>query len=38
MTNNPQTNSQGSGIATLLLGYTTGGTRGFLVDVYDFTN
>ena len=38
LTNNPQTNSQGSGIATLLLGYTTGGTRGFLLDVYDYTN
>ena len=38
LTNNPQTNSQGSGIATLLLGYTTGGSRGFLLDVYDYTN
>ena len=38
LTNNPQTNSQGSGLATLLLGYTTGGQRGFLVDVYDYTN
>src|SRR5574341_79952 len=38
LTNNPQTNSQGSGIATLLLGYTTGGQRGFLLDVYDYTN
>jgi outer membrane receptor protein involved in Fe transport len=38
LTNNPQTNSQGSGIATLLLGYTTGGSRGFLLDFYDFTN
>ena len=38
LTNNPQTNSQGSGLATLLLGYTTGGSRGFLLDVYDFTN
>jgi hypothetical protein len=38
LTNNPQTNSQGSGIATLLLGYTTGGQRGFLLDFYDFTN
>jgi hypothetical protein len=38
LTNNPQTNSQGSGLATLLLGYTTGGQRGFLLDFYDFTN
>jgi hypothetical protein len=38
LTNNPQTNSQGSGIGTLLLGYTTGGQRGFLLDVYDYTN
>ena len=38
LTNNPQTNSQGSGLATLLLGYTTGGSRGFLLDFYDFTN
>jgi hypothetical protein len=38
LTNNPQTNSQGSGIATLLLGYTTGGSRGFLLDNYEFTN
>ena len=38
LTNNPQTNSQGSGISTLLLGYTTAGTRGFLVDVFDYTN
>ncbi len=38
LTNNPQTNSQGSGIATLLLGYTTGGARGFLLEPYDMTN
>lgn len=38
LTNNPQTNSQGSGLATLLLGYTTGGSRGFLLDVYEYTN
>jgi hypothetical protein len=38
LTNNPQTNSQGSGLATLLLGYTTAGSRAFLTDVYDFTN
>jgi outer membrane receptor protein involved in Fe transport len=38
LTNNPQTNSPGSTYATLLLGYTTGGQRGFLLDVYDYTN
>ena len=38
LTNNPPTNSQGSGIATLLLGYTTGGARGFLLEPYDMTN
>ncbi len=38
LTNNPQTNSQGSGISTLLLGYTTGGQRGFLLDFYEMTN
>jgi Carboxypeptidase regulatory-like domain/TonB-dependent Receptor Plug Domain/TonB dependent receptor len=38
LTNNPATNSQGSGFATLLLGYTTGGSRGFLLDFYDYTN
>jgi hypothetical protein len=38
LTNNPQTNSQGTGIATLLLGYTTGGARGFLLEPYDMTN
>jgi hypothetical protein len=38
LTNNPQTNSQGSGLSTLLLGYTTGGSRAFLTDVIDFTN
>jgi len=38
LTNNPQTNSQGSGLATLLLGYTTGGARAFLTDGIDFTN
>ncbi len=38
LTNNPLTNSQGSGYATLLLGYTTGGSRGFLLDVFDYTN
>jgi hypothetical protein len=38
LTNNPATNTQGSGIATLLLGYTTGGSRGFLLEPYDMTN
>src|SRR5512134_2678724 len=38
LTNNPRTNSQGSGIATLLRGYTTGGARGFLLEPYDMTN
>jgi hypothetical protein len=38
LTNNPQTNTQGSGIATLLLGYTTGGARGFLLEPYNMTN
>ena len=38
LTNNPATNTQGSGIATLLLGYTTGGARGFLLEPYDMTN
>ncbi|HEY1948392.1 MAG TPA: carboxypeptidase regulatory-like domain-containing protein [Bryobacteraceae bacterium] len=30
-TNNPITNSGGNGIATLLLGYSTSGTRGYLI-------
>jgi hypothetical protein len=38
LTNNPQTNAQGSGIATLLLGYTTGGARGFLLEPYTMTS
>ena len=38
LTNNPQANNQGSGLATLLLGYTTGGARGFLLETYDLTN
>ena len=37
LTNNPQANNQGSGLATLLLGYTTGGARGFLLETYDLT-
>jgi hypothetical protein len=38
LTNNPATNSGGTGIATLLLGHTTGGARGFLLEPYDMTN
>jgi hypothetical protein len=38
LTNNPANNTQGSGLATLLLGYTTGGARGFLLEPYDMTN
>jgi hypothetical protein len=38
LTNNPQTNAQGSGIATLLLGYTTAGSRGFLLEPYTMTS
>lgn len=33
-TNNPATNSGGSGIATLLLGYSTSGSRGYLIQPY----
>jgi Carboxypeptidase regulatory-like domain/TonB dependent receptor-like, beta-barrel len=33
-TNNPTTNSGGSGLATLLLGYSTGGSRGYLIQPY----
>jgi len=33
-TNNPETNSGGSGIATLLLGYSTSGSRGYLISPY----
>jgi hypothetical protein len=38
LTNNLQSNSGGTGIATLLLGYTTGGARGFLLEPHDMTN
>ena len=38
LTNNPATNSGGSGLATLLLGFATGGARGFLLEPYDLTN
>ncbi len=37
-TNNPQTNKEGAGIATLLLGFSTGGSRGFLLEPYYMTN
>jgi hypothetical protein len=36
-TNNPVTNSDGSGLATLLLGYLNAGTRGFLQEPYEMT-
>lgn len=38
LTNNPAANRDGSGLATLLLGYTTGGARGFLLEPYTMTN
>lgn len=38
LTNNPVNNRDGSGFATMLLGYTTAGSRAFLTDGYDFTN
>src|SRR2546422_254904 len=38
LTNNPVSNSGGSGIATLLLGFTTAGSRGFLLEPYNMTN
>ena len=37
-TNNPVTAAGGSGIATLLMGYSTGGSRGFLLEPYYVTN
>lgn len=37
-TNDPTTNVGGSGIATLLIGYSTGGSRGFLIEPYYTTN
>jgi hypothetical protein len=37
-TNNPVNNTGGSGLATLLTGYSTGGSRGFLLDPYDMLN
>jgi hypothetical protein len=38
LTNNPVTNSGGSGLATLLTGYLSGGSRGFLLEPYTMTN
>lgn len=37
-TNDPVTNTQGTGLATLLTGYSTGGSRGFLYEPYYMTN
>jgi outer membrane receptor protein involved in Fe transport len=37
-TNNPTTNTGGNGLATLLLGFSTGGTRGFLLRPYYLRN
>jgi hypothetical protein len=37
-TNNPQTNTGGNGIATELLGWSTGGSRGVMVSVPYLTN
>ncbi|MEK7405934.1 MAG: TonB-dependent receptor [Acidobacteriota bacterium] len=37
-TNDPVTNTQGTGLATLLNGYSTGGSRGFLLTPYYMTN
>lgn len=37
-TNNPQANAEGNGIATLLLGFPTKGTRGFLLQPYYLRN
>lgn len=37
-TNYPATNSGGSGIATLLLGYSTSGSRGYLIQPYYLSN
>ena len=37
-TNNPATNTQGTGLATLLIGYSTSGSRGFLITPYYMTN
>jgi hypothetical protein len=33
-TNNPATNTGGSGIATMLMGYSTSGSRGYLISPY----
>jgi outer membrane receptor protein involved in Fe transport len=37
-TNDPVTNTGGNGVATLLLGFSTGGTRGFLLRPYYLRN
>lgn len=37
-TNDPATNTGGTGLATLLTGYSTGGSRGFLLEPYYMTN
>ncbi|MGI8785668.1 MAG: TonB-dependent receptor domain-containing protein [Acidobacteriota bacterium] len=37
-TNDPVTNTQGTGLATLLTGYATAGARGFLLEPYYMTN
>jgi len=37
-TNDPATNTGGTGLATLLTGYSTGGARGFLLEPYNMTN
>jgi hypothetical protein len=36
-TNDPVTNTEGTGLATLLIGYSTGGSRGFLLEPYYMT-
>jgi hypothetical protein len=37
-TNDPATNTQGAGLATLLIGHSTSGSRGFLITPYYMTN
>jgi len=37
-TNDPVTNTGGTGLATLLTGFSTGGSRGFLLEPYYMTN
>lgn len=36
-TNDPVTNTQGTGLATLLIGYPTSGSRGYLIEPYYLT-